>query len=59
MKRITSTLLLLLCGGLLLSGRPVASQTNPQAAKIGLFDDHRDIGTVKMPGTVEYDDARA
>ncbi|MEO6726297.1 MAG: hypothetical protein ABIP14_13495 [Blastocatellia bacterium] len=58
MKLITCTLLLLLCGGLLFSGRPVASQNNQPAPKIGLFDDHRDIGAVKMPGSVEYNEAK-
>ncbi len=58
MKRITGTVLLLFCLGLILSGSPAASQTNQPAPKIGLFDDHRDIGTVKIPGSAEYDEAK-
>jgi Tol biopolymer transport system component len=58
MKRIFYTFLLLLCAGLMLSGNPAASQNNQPSPKIGLFDDHRDIGTVKLPGSVEYDEAK-
>src|SRR6185503_15574808 len=56
MKR--ATLLLILCCGLLLPGNSGSLQTNQPNYKYGLFEDHRDIGAVKMPGSLEYDEAR-
>ncbi len=52
MKRIT--VLLILCS-LLSSASP---QTNPANYRYGVFEDHRDIGPVKIPGSVEYDAAK-
>ncbi|MBS1808172.1 MAG: biopolymer transporter TolR, partial [Acidobacteria bacterium] len=57
MKLFTFTLLLLM-GGLLVSGSSIFSQNNQPTYKYGLFEDARDIGTVKHPGSVEYDAAR-
>ncbi len=58
MKLFTFTLLLLLCCGLLLNGSSVFSQNNQPTYKYGQFEDSRDIGTVKHPGSVEYDAAK-
>jgi TolB protein len=60
MKPILFSMLLLVCVGLLLSGQPVASQNNarPAPAKVGIFDDQRDIGATKMPGAAVYDEAK-
>ncbi|MGH9799607.1 MAG: TolB family protein, partial [Blastocatellia bacterium] len=57
MKFITRNLLLIVCCGLLLTGL-VSSQTNQPVYKYGLFEDSRDIGAVKNPGSVVYDDAK-
>jgi TolB protein len=54
MKLIAPTFLLFLSFGLLLQTGPVASQNN----KLGLFEKNGDIGAVKMPGAVEYDEAK-
>src|SRR6185436_19090237 len=54
MKLIAPTLLLFLSFGLLLRTGPVSSQSN----KLGLFEKNGDIGAVKMPGAVEYDEAK-
>ncbi len=58
MKFLSLICLLLLCCGLLLSGSSVLSQNNQPTYKYGLFEDARDIGTVKHPGSVEYDAAK-
>ena len=57
MKFKTRTLLLILCCGLSLTGL-VSSQARQPVYKYGLFEDSRDIGSVKMPGSVVYDDAK-
>lgn len=57
MKPMTRFFLLIICcSSLLMAG--LTSAQNTQPAKLGLFDDHRDIGTVKIPGSVEYDDTK-
>ncbi len=56
MKR--TAFLLILCCALLWPWDPIASQTNQPNYKYGLFEDHRDIGTVKLPGALEYDEAK-
>ena len=53
MKHITICSLLLLS---MLSGGLRPWQSNNQAKPVGIFDDHRDIGAVKMPGSAEYDE---
>ncbi len=58
MKLFILTLLLLFCWGLLLSGGSVFSQNNQPTYKYVQFEDARDIGTVKFPGSVEYDTAK-
>ena len=57
MKPVNCTLLLILFCGLLMPGGSASTQINQPAYKYGLFEDHRDIGSVKMPGSVEYDEA--
>ncbi|MEK7830938.1 MAG: hypothetical protein AAB401_07625 [Acidobacteriota bacterium] len=52
MKRLP---MLIFCVGLLWFSIPVTSQT---VYKYGQFEDSRDVGTVKMPGSVEYDAAK-
>ncbi len=54
MKLIASILLLILSGGLFLQTGQAPSQEN----KLGLFEKNGDIGLVKIPGSVEYDDAK-
>ncbi|MDQ3009382.1 MAG: DUF5050 domain-containing protein [Acidobacteriota bacterium] len=58
MKLIARIILLILCCGLLMQPGFVSSQTNQPTYKYGLFEDARDIGAVKMPGLVVYDDAK-
>src|SRR5262245_17294264 len=58
MKRFVHTLLLILCSALLLPGGSVFSQSNAPNYKYGLFEDARDVGAVKLPGSVEYDAAK-
>ncbi len=58
MKPFTCTLLLILCCALLMHGGSVSSQGNQPTYKYGQFEDSRDIGSVKLPGSVVYDDAR-
>lgn len=58
MKLIARIILLILCCGLLMQPGFVSSQTNQPTYKYGLFEDARDIGAVKMPGSVVYDDAK-
>lgn len=58
MKQLTCTLLLTLCCVLLMPDGTVSSQGNQPTYKYGQFEDSRDIGSVKMPGSVVYDDAR-
>lgn len=59
MKLFTIFLLLLICcRAALWPSQSVYSQTNAQPYKYGLFEDHRDIGAVKLPGNLEYDDAK-
>ena len=57
MKFVSRTLLPMLCCGLLLTGI-VSSQGNQPTYKYGQFEDSRDIGSVKMAGSVVYDDAK-
>jgi TolB protein len=57
MKQILRAMLWMLCCSLLSSGSNAFGQANPPVYKYGLFEDHRDIGAVKMPGSVEYDEA--
>jgi len=54
MNRFTPTLLMLLSFGLLLPAGSVSSQDSA----LGLFEERRDIGAVRKPGSVEYDAAR-
>jgi Tol biopolymer transport system component len=54
MKLFTPTFLMLLSLGLILPARSVSSQDSA----LGLFEEHRDIGAVRRPGSVEYDAAR-
>ncbi|MGE0127902.1 MAG: TolB family protein [Blastocatellales bacterium] len=54
MKLVTSTFLLVLCCGLFLQ----VGQVSSQERKLGLFEKNGDIGSVKMPGSVEYDEAK-
>ncbi|MFN0124803.1 MAG: TolB family protein [Blastocatellia bacterium] len=58
MKNMTRPVLLILCGCLLFAGQIARSQTNPPTDKYGLFEDHRDVGAAKLPGAVEYDEAK-
>jgi TolB protein len=58
MKLIACSLLLIICCGWLWPGGSATSQGNPPTYKYGLFEDHRDIGTVKMPGSVVYDETK-
>ena len=58
MKRTVCVILLSVCCGVVVRIGPVSSQGNPATYKYGIFEDHRDIGSVKMPGAVEYDEAR-
>jgi len=58
MKRVTRSFLLILCCFPLLSGGLASSQGNQPTYKYGQFEDSRDIGAVKMPGSVEYDAAK-
>jgi TolB protein len=46
----------LIGGALLVWGMP--SRAGAQAAPIGLFDGHKDVGTVLTPGTADYDSSR-
>ncbi|MFN7928844.1 MAG: hypothetical protein U0Y68_13020 [Blastocatellia bacterium] len=43
---------------LLIFSTSVLSQNNPPTYKYGVFEDARDIGSVKHPGAVEYDAAK-
>jgi hypothetical protein len=54
MKHITPTFLLILCCGLFLQTGPVFSQQK----SLGLFEKNGDIGAVKIPGSVEYDETK-
>ena len=58
MKRTACVILLSVCCGLVVQIGPVSSQGNPVTYRYGIFEDHRDVGSVKIPGTVEYDEAR-
>src|SRR5215813_10006809 len=57
MKPFTSISILILICGLLSQTGTIASQEN-KPIPLGLFEKNGDIGAVKLPGSVEYDEAK-
>ena len=54
MKPYTAIFILALSCALLSQTETASSQAN----KLGLFEKNGDVGAVKLPGSVEYDDAQ-